>query len=148
MSTIQEQILSRLETVLARVKDTDGRVYRSRQEAVTRSESPSILFEPISCNMVDPYTTPHLMWNLTVRFTIISRPDEVGGAPEKNADAVINDMHSKILGDSTLESTLCISIYPRSISFQYQEGDNNAVAIICDYEFQFRTSLMDLSSVN
>ncbi len=148
MSTIQEQILSRLEVVLARVKDTDGRVYRSRQEVVTRAASPSIMFEPISCNMIEPYTTPHLVWNMTVRFTIISRPDEVGDAPEKAADLILNDMHSKILGDTTLETTLCISIYPRSISFQFQEGDNNAVAIICDYEFQFRTSLMDLSAVN
>lgn len=148
MSTIQEQILSRLEVVLARVKDTDGRTYRSRQESVPRVESPAIIFEPISCILSEPYTTPHLVWNMNVRFTIVSRPDEVGGAPEKAADAILNDMHTKIMGDSTLETTLCISIYPRSINFQFQEGDNNAVVIICDYEFQFRTSLSDLSSVN
>lgn len=146
MSTIQEQILSRLETTLERVDETNGRVYRSRQEAIQRDECPAIVFEPVTCTLSDPYTTPHLVWNFNIRFTIIARGCN-DKSPEEIADDVLLDMHSKIYADTTLEA-LCISIYPRTISYQFTEGDNNAVAVICDYEFLFRTSLEDLTSLN
>jgi hypothetical protein len=139
--------MSRLQTVLADVEGVDSRVYRSRQEAVTREESPVLLFESVNSTLSEPYTTPHIGWILTVRFTIIAREDESGTKPDIVADATLEDMHSLILGDATLDG-LCISIYPKTINYQFVEADNNAVAVICDYEFQYRTSLLDLSVVS
>lgn len=147
MSTVVEQIMTRLETVLADVDGVDAGVFRSRQEAVTRDEGTVLIFENVSTTLSEPYTTPHITWILSVKFTIIAREDEIGTKADKIADTTLQDMHSLILNDATLDG-LCISIYPRTISYQFIESDNNAVAVICDYEFQYRTSLLDLSVVS
>ena len=143
MSSVKEQILSQLEDTLERVDDCEGRIYRSRPEAFTREESPAINFYPVSATVSDPYVMTHLVWLLSIRFVIVAR-SEGDKTPDEVADAVLIGMHSKIYADTTLDA-LCIGIYPRSINYQIVEGDNNACAIICDYEFQYRTALADLT---
>jgi hypothetical protein len=46
MTTKREQILAAVNTLLAPTAGVSGRVYRSRQEAFSRSESKSVVIEP------------------------------------------------------------------------------------------------------
>ncbi|WP_428421964.1 hypothetical protein [Methylibium sp.] len=47
MASIPEQIAARVETLLAGVTAVQGRVYRDRQDAFTREESPAYLVESV-----------------------------------------------------------------------------------------------------
>ena len=48
MATKREQILAKIKTNLAGTTGVGTRIYRSRAEAFTRSETPAIIIEPIS----------------------------------------------------------------------------------------------------
>jgi hypothetical protein len=45
-TTKREQILAAVASVLAAAAGVQGRVYRSRQEPLSRNESPSVVIEP------------------------------------------------------------------------------------------------------
>ena len=48
MATKREQILEKIKSNLAGTVGVGTRIYRSRVEALTRSETPAIIIEPIS----------------------------------------------------------------------------------------------------
>ena len=48
MATKREQILTAIKSNLAGTTGVGTRIYRSRVEALTRSETPAIILEPIS----------------------------------------------------------------------------------------------------
>ena len=48
MATKREQILAQIKTNLNGTTGVGDRIYRSRVEALTRSETPAIIIEPIS----------------------------------------------------------------------------------------------------
>ena len=68
-----------------------------------------------------------------------------GSVPDSLADAIIEDMHSKIMNDLTVGG-YAIDIQPQGVTFEIVEADQPAGVISCDYLIRYRTSLTDLAS--
>ena len=91
MTTKREQIMARLLTTLANTTGVGTRIYRSRVVALTRSESPAVVLEPISDTVEQNTSLPTLDHFLTIRISVIVR----GDVPDKVADPTIQSLHTK-----------------------------------------------------
>lgn len=141
MTTKRESILADIASSLAGTVEVGSRIYRSRVVPLSRGESPAIVIEPISDTAEQNTALPTLDWSLTVRVSVIVR----SSVPDQAADAIVEDMHSKIVADLTLGG-YAIDVQPRSVNFELIEADQPAGVISCDYLVRYRTSVADLSS--
>lgn len=141
MTTKRESILADIASSLAGTVQVGSRIYRSRVEPLARGESPAIVVEPISDTAEQVTALPMLDWSLTVRVSVIVRST----VPDQAADAIVKDMHSKIVADLTLGG-YAIDVQPQSVNFELVEADQPAGVISCNYLVRYRTSVADLSS--
>ena len=141
MTTKRESILADIASTLAGTVQVGSRIYRSRVVPLSRGESPAIVIEPVSDNAVQNTSLPTLDWSLTVRVSVIVRSD----VPDQAADPIVEDMHSKIVSDLTLNG-YAIDVQPQSVSFEMLDADQPAGVISCDYVVRYRTQVADLAS--
>jgi hypothetical protein len=141
MTTKRESILADIASSLAGTVQVGSRIYRSRVVPLSRGESPAIVIEPVSDSAEQNTSLPTLDWSLTVRVSVIVRSD----VPDQAADPIVEDMHSKIVADLTLNG-YAIDVQPRSVSFEMIDADQPAGVISCNYVIRYRTSVADLSS--
>lgn len=139
MTTRREQILGRIVTALAGTSLVSTRIYRSRLEPFARSEFPAIVVEPTN-DTADQTTLNTLDWQLGVRISIFVR----GAVPDSVADPIVADVHSKIMGDTTLNG-YAIDILPTAVAFDLVEGDQPIGVISCDFVVRYRTNLNSVS---
>ena len=140
MASKRERILAALKTTLAGTTGVGTRIYRSRSEPTTRSESPLIILEWSSDQPDIRGTTGHIDWTLRIRVVVISR----GKNPDNLADGTIESLHSKLLADSTVGG-LAIDIRPSTTTFDVMEADQPAGVIVCEFEIDYRTSYASLA---
>ena len=141
MTTKRERILRAIATALTPTAGVNGRVYRSRVTAVQRAESPAIVVEPINDTPTQNTSLPTLDWRMRVRVSVIVR----GDVPDQIADAVIEDMHARMVRDLTVGG-YAIDVQPDEVSFNLVDADQPAGVIFNDYIVQYRTSVASLSS--
>jgi len=139
MTTRREQILSRMATALANTTGVSGRVYRSRVEPLARGEMPALVIEPVS-DTPSQTTLATLDWTLVARVSVLVR----GAVPDQLADATVQDVHAKIMADTTLQG-YAIDILPGAVSFDLVEADQPAGVIGMDFEIRYRTNLGSIS---
>jgi len=139
MASKREQILAAIKTNLTGTTGVGTRIYRSRVAALTRSESPALVLEPIT-DTPDINNT-RIDWTLRVRVVVIVR----GEIPENIADSTIESLHTKILTNTTLGG-LAIDIQPSTQTFEVLDADQPAGVITCEYEIQYRTEYNKLST--
>lgn len=133
MTTRAEQIVAHIATLLADTSGVSGRVYRSRTEAVSRAESPSILIEPSGANAT--YTNvAQIDWVFVVNVTTIQR----GAIPDQAADAVLASLYSKIMVDRTLGG-LAFDILPQIVKYDLLDVDGGGMAIGFAFAISYRT---------
>jgi hypothetical protein len=140
MTTKRERILRAIATALTPTAGVNGRVYRSRVTAVQRAESPAIVVEPINDTPTQNTSLPTLDWRMRVRVSVIVR----GDVPDQIADAVIEDMHARMVRDLTVGG-YAIDVQPDEVSFNLVDADQPAGVIFNDYIVQYRTSVASLS---
>lgn len=140
--SIREKILTAVKKAVIGTYGVDKRVYRSRQDAFKREEQPCILIEPSSDSAEQP-TIPRTQWTLNVRLVVFAN----GDVPDKEADPIIEDLHRGLMSDLSLGG-LCMDIQPVSVNFQFQESDNNTMAVICEYRIIYQTSLQDITDLD
>ena len=140
MASKRERILAALKTTLAGTTGVGTRIYRSRAEPTTRSESPLIVLEWSSDQPDIRGTTGHIDWTLRIRVVVISR----GKNPDNLADGTIESLHSKLLADPTIGG-LAIDIRPSTTTFDVMEADQPAGVIVCEFEIDYRTSYASLA---
>ena len=140
-ATKREQIMAALKTTLAGTTGVGTRIYRSRQEPISRGESPALILEVISDDPRITSSFDKLDWTLRIRVTVVAR----GANPETIADPTIKSVHSKLLADPSIGG-LAMDMRPSTTSFQVLEADQPAVVVFCEYEVEYRTSLTNLSS--
>lgn len=141
MTTKRESILADIASSLAGTVQVGSRIYRSRVVPLSRGESPAIVIEPLSDTAEQNTALPTLDWTLTVRVSVIVR----SSVPDQAADAIVEDMHSKIVADLTLGG-YAIDVQPQSVNFELIEADQPAGVISCTYLVRYRTSVTDLSA--
>lgn len=139
MASKREIILQRIVTALAGADGVGSRIYRSRVEPLARGEAPAIVVEPVSDTAVQD-TLGTLQWTMTVRVAVIVR----GAVPDQLADPVIVDVHSKLMGDSTLGGYV-IDMLPTTVAFENIEADQPAGVVSAEFAVTYRTSLNSLS---
>jgi len=141
MSSIRDQILSAIEDRLSTTSGVSGRVYRSRVQALQKSELPAILVEPIN-DSASPYSNTDFMnWTLRVRVGLILRSQ----APDTDMDPILVSIHSLIMADRTL-GNLCFDIVPESISFSNNKEDVTTGVADAVYSVTYRTQALDLEA--
>jgi hypothetical protein len=141
MSTKREQILSAIVTTLAGTTGVGTRIYRSRVEPFARAESPAIVVEPITDQAQQNTSLPTLDWSLTVRVAVIVR----SLVPDQAADAIVEDMHSRLMTDLTAGG-YAIDVQPDTVDFELVEADQPAGVISCSYVVRYRTAVGDLTT--
>ena len=142
MASKREQILAALTTTLANTTGVGTRIYRSRVAAITRTESPALVIEPVTDEpTVNSSTYLKIDWLLRVRVVVIVR----GETPENIADPTIESLHTKILNDPTIGG-LAKDIQPATQTFEVLDADQPAGVITCEYEIEYRTGYNSLST--
>ena len=135
----RETILARIVTALAGTTGVGSRIYRSRVEPLARGESPAIVVEPVS-DSASQDTLDTLVWTMTVRVAVIVRSN----VPDQAADAIITDVHAKLMGDATLGGYV-IDMLPTTTAFELLEADQPAGVVSAEFAVTYRTSLNSLS---
>jgi hypothetical protein len=141
MSSRRENILAAVRTALTGTSGVGTRIYRSRQEAFSRSESPALVIEPVNDQAIIETSLPTLTWALTVRIAVVVR----GLVPDQLADPSIVSAHSRLMADLTLGG-YAMDIAPQGVNFDMADADQSAGVIMCDYLIRYRTTLSSLES--
>jgi hypothetical protein len=140
-TTKREQILAHIDTTLAATSGVSGRVYRSRQEAFSRSESPSVIVEPgPESSGPEAVSTCKIDHTLTLVVAVYAR----GLIPDQVADPVVQSVHSLLMADRSLGG-LAMDIWPLSRNPEFNAADGAAVVEVLSYRIRYRTSVTDLS---
>ena len=140
MTTKREKIIARVLTVVTPTTGISNRAYRDRVTALTRSETPSILLEVVSDTAEQTTSMPTLDWTLTIRCSVIVR----SSTAFTTADAVVENMHSRLMADLTLDGN-AIDIEPSNVSFDQIDSDQPAGVVGCEYVIRYRTQTADLT---
>ena len=142
MTTKREDILAAIATSLAGVSGVSGRVYRSRQEAFSRQESPSIIIEPMS-DRSSPSTVSvaRIDWTLAVAITVFAR----GLVPDQVADPVVQAIHAALMVDRSIGG-LAMDLWPLAFEPRLDKGDLQTVWAVCSYQVRYRTAVTTLAA--
>ena len=140
MASKRESILAHIATTLAGTVGVSTRIYRSRTEAFSRSESGAIVIEPGPDN-AQAYSTCKIDWSLDVVIAVYFR----GLIPDQLADPTIVSLHSKLMADRTLGGR-ALDIMPRSVVPQIDKADQAAAWIVSTYTVRYRTSADNLET--
>jgi len=141
MTTKRENILAAIATTLAGVASVSGRVYRSRQEAFSRQESPSIIIEPVSdTSSSAPVSTRSIDWTLSVAITVYAR----GLVPDQAADPVVEALHAALMADRSIGG-LAMDLWPVACEPQFDKADLATVWVVNTYQVRYRTPITTLS---
>ena len=141
-TTKREQILDAVATTLATTTGATGRIYRSRQEPLSRNESPAVVIEPGPDNSgPEPVSTCKIDWTFTLVVAVYAR----GTIPDQIADPVVKSVHSLLMADRTIGGRV-MDIWPLGRDPQFSEGDLAAVWEVLTYRIRYRTSVTDLGA--
>jgi len=142
MATKRERILAAITTSLANTTGVGTRIYRSRVEALTRSETPALIIEPISDTPEDTQTfNDKVTWEFKIRISVIVR----GTTPDQVADPTIESLHTKVLTDPSVGG-LALDVRPSTTSFEILEADQPAGVISCEFDITYRTAYNSLTT--
>ena len=142
MTSKREQILAKIKTNLTGTTGVGSRIFRSRSEPLTRSESPSLVIEFVTDQpTINSATYLKLDWTLRVRIVVVVRSQ----TPDTSADPTIESLHTKIVSDPTLGG-LAIDVRPSTVTFDVIEADQPAGVVFCEYEIDYRSDYNDLST--
>ena len=142
MASKREQILAAIKKNLANTTGVGTRIYRSRVEALTRSETPAIIIEPVSDTPQDTNSFNNkITWEFKIRISVIAR----GSTPDNVADPTIESLHTKVLNDPSIGG-LAIDVRPSTTTFELLEADEPAGVIGCEFDIEYRTSYNSLTT--
>ena len=142
MATKRERILAAIKTNLANTVGVGTRIYRSRAEALTRSETPALIIEPISDTPEDTQAFNNKVnWEFKIRVSVVVR----GSIPDQVADPTIESLHTKVLTDPSVGG-LALDVRPSTTSFEILEADEPAGVISCEFDIDYRTSYNSLTT--
>lgn len=140
MTTKRETILARIKTVLAGTTGVSDRIFRSRQTAFTRGETPSLVIEPQNDSVEQNTSLPTLHHTLGITISVVVRST----TPHQTADPVVESLHSRIMADLTLNGN-AIDVQPADTSFNFIDADQTGLVVECNYNIIYRTNVDDLS---
>lgn len=138
MSTLREGILTALQVLMQPV--IPGAVFRSREAAVAREESPAILIRPED-EVVVNQNQRLAMRDLVVCITVITRAQ----IPDQAADPIVQAAHAAITADQTLGG-LAARIIETGTKWEFEVADLNASAVEMRFTIRYLTQVTTLST--
>ena len=142
MATKRERILAAIKTNLANTVGVGTRIYRSRAEAFTRSETPAIIIEPISDTPAETQNfNDRINWDFRIKISVVVR----GAVPDQVADPTIESLHTKVLTDPSIGG-LALDIRPSTTNFEILDADQPAGVISCEFDIEYRTTYNSLTT--
>lgn len=140
MTTKRELILQAVVTALAGTVGVGSRIYRSREEAVGRDETPALIVSAESEDAVQEVS--NLMEKkLAVVVSVFAR----GDVPDAVADPVVESVHEKIMAAPTLGG-LAIDTAEGGTSWEMDEADQTAVIVNMRFVVWYRHTRASLTS--
>jgi hypothetical protein len=137
--TKREQILNAVKTVLKAAGgaiDAD-KVFRSRVDPFKEGILPCITIEPVN-DQANSQNMAFIDWTLTVRISIYSRSTDKDVGADEIADPIVEAVHNKLMADETLGGLL-MGMAPKSLNWDFMEGNGATVGIFYDFELAYRT---------
>jgi hypothetical protein len=152
MATRQEQIVAYAAALLVGADGVGNRIYRSRQEAYSRDESPSISVEPgPDTASSQPVSTCYIDWTFQLVIAVFSRgtvPPSgtplMGLSADQVADPVIQSIHSLLMADRSIGG-LAMDVWPISRDPQMVSAEDPSIVTVLTYQVRYRTGVLDLS---
>lgn len=129
MSTIITQVLDRLDAVLLANVPAGTQVFRDRDDAQSRQETPCINVL-VRDDAATPYSDDFDRHEVTVELRINVR----AAVPTPVAELQHAAVHTAIVTDATLK-TLCVSVRHLAASFEREEADLTSLIKSVQYRF-------------
>jgi hypothetical protein len=152
MATKQEQIVAYSAALLTGIEGVSNRIYRSRTEAFSRDESPSISVEPgIATTATEPVSTCKIDWTLQLLIAVFSRgivapsgTPLLGLSADQVADPVVQEVHSRMMTDRDMGG-LAMDCWLLSRDPQFVSAEDPSMVTLLTYQVRYRTSITNLS---
>jgi hypothetical protein len=135
MSTRAEDILAAASAALAGTTGVGSRIYRSRQEAMSKAEAPALVIEPLT-DQPDRVSHGRYEWILTFHVTVIVRSD----TPDQSADLIKRDVHNRLHGDVTLAG-LVQDLVADGVAWNFGQADSTQLLLTQRFRAQYQTNL-------
>jgi hypothetical protein len=143
-TSVTEQVIAAAVSVITAAAGVGGRVYRDRNEAFARTETPAVLIEPASMPADDRHSNCRTAWTLLLRVVIIVR----GGSVSLLADPIRVAIHHALMTNATLDG-LAMALRPArsvpAVDWDHDPGDNMPGLCILSYEIEHRSLTVDLT---
>jgi hypothetical protein len=141
MSTKRSQILTAAKAALTGLTGvSDSNIYRSRAAAFARGETPAVVVEPVTDTPDNP-TLQRLQWGMIFQVMVIVRDD----SPDSAAEPIVNDIHHKIMTDSTLQG-FAVQLLPGGLNWTIDDADKTLGIVAMQFKIDYQTSLNDIST--
>lgn len=131
MSSVREQILARMATVLTGTLPNAIPVYRSRADAFARNEVPAVVVKPVDDD-AQPFTDTQENVHFNISVEVIVR----GDVWDTLADPIIVAAHTLLLNDTAL-ATLCAKLRRTAAKWEDHEADQTAGVLTQGYSLQY-----------
>ena len=140
MASIREQILARLAAALTSAAPGGAKVFRARENSITRADAPAItvLFAGEADTPISQEVDKHVM---RANLAIFVRGDPW----DSLTDAVATPMHLVVMADAPLLA-LIQRIRKVSSEPEAEEADRTAGVLSCIYEITYLTRASDISA--
>jgi hypothetical protein len=129
MTTVATQVLDRLDAILLANVPGGTKVFRDREDAESRGESPCINVLATDDN-VEPFSSEMDRHELLVDVKLNVR----GAIPTPLAEAQHLAVHAPIVNDATLKD-LCVSA--RNLGGRYERAEADATSLIKTVQYRF-----------
>lgn len=152
MATKQEQIVAYAAALLTGIEGVGNRIYRSRMEAFSRDESPSVIVEPgTATTATEPVSTCKIDWTFQLLIAVFARGEVppsgtplLGTSADQVADPVIQEVHSRVMTDRSMGG-LAMDCWLLSRDPQMARAEDPSIVTVLTYQVRYRTSITDLS---
>ena len=138
--SLREQIIEAIKLALVNQTTAMDRVFRSREEAITREETPAIIVRP-DVEDDDTFSDVIVRNTLTVQVAIMTR----GLVPDSLADSVAVAAHRIIVTDLNLAS-LVVKVRKTGSKWDFDEADSTAGTLLMMYQVTYLSKANDIAA--
>ena len=139
-NSVRERIMARLAVVLADTAGVDGRVYRSRADALAFDLAPCVTLAWAGDAAV-PDGTVLMHRQMSVLVAIFTR----GDAPDTLADPIAQSVHTLIMADAQLAGA-AIDTTLGAAEFVFETADKTGGRLTHEYIVLYRHSHADMTA--
>lgn len=133
MKTKREQIVEQIEAYLLAVPGVSGRVFRSRETALSREEAPAFILMWDADRLAGDGVLPFTDKKLRIVVSVYQR----AAKPDAAADELVQAAHAAIMADSSLGG-LAIDVSDGDCELEMSDADLQACFVNMEFFVHYR----------